>query len=86
MAFYRDLEPCDYFSGKCDSVLRAVGWLSPAGDYTRGELDDSDYVKLKALVDECWQPFWYKGDHICEFCQQCRGTRNLFFPGGAWSL
>jgi hypothetical protein len=80
MAFYRDLEPCDYFRGGA-SVLRAVGWLSAGHDYSHGELHDLDYQRLKGFVEDCWQPFWYRGSHTCEFCQGCRGTRNLFVPG-----
>ncbi len=80
MAFYRDLEPCDYFRKRFSGLL-AVGWLSSTESYAQGEVDESDLRRLRALVDDCWQPFYFRGSHACEFCGRERGTKNLFVPG-----
>jgi hypothetical protein len=79
MTYYPDLSPCDYFRGAA-SALRAVGWLSSEHSYPKGVLDGEESRRLVSLVASCWQPFYFRGHHSCEFCGRI-GTRNLFVPG-----
>jgi hypothetical protein len=86
MTYYQDLEPIDYFRVTSDVPLRSVGWLSKDFVFPRGEVSWDFFSKLCELTKNPWQPFLFRGFHVCELCQfknyerTCKGTNNLFIP------
>ncbi|HLQ44815.1 MAG TPA: hypothetical protein VK137_08815 [Planctomycetaceae bacterium] len=87
MAYYEDLSPCDYFGGRCGTVLRSVGWLERGKSYCDGRVDEDVFRKLELLLRDAWQPVATAGLHDCDLCAitaEKSGTKNLFIPSDGY--
>jgi hypothetical protein len=82
MAYYKDLERCDYFSLGKDVTLIAVGWLERERHYSTGSVTGEFYQKLQQLLINPWSVGAFAGYHECSLCQfeGAKGTNNLFVP------
>ena len=91
MAWYEDLENCDYFGDylgpEAANSLLAVGWLERGHHFTSGNIDKEIYDRLCELLQDPFQPGIFMGIHECELCQwqfsvKFAGSSNLFVPNG----
>jgi hypothetical protein len=85
MTYYPDLGTKSYIAN--GAHIRAVGWLSPAHPYARGETTAEFRDRLATFcaswaesIDHLdWLPVI--GPHLCEFCGQSRAFGNFVIPG-----
>lgn len=82
MAYYEDLQPCDYFHLGEDVNLIAVGWLENNHSFSTGQVPQKFYQKLSTLLVDPWAPVICMGPHECTLCQfeGAMGSNNLFLP------
>lgn len=78
MTYYPDLHPATLLG--VGERLRAVGWLQPDHDYSRGVVPDDLLAMLKKHVHSAFQFCAFGGWHDCEFCGACQGFSNLIVP------
>jgi hypothetical protein len=85
MAYFNDLEECNYFGPEHAHTLRSIGWLANDQRFTTGATPAHAFAVLKELLVNPWQPAVVSGIHECELCQYDRpaGCNNLFVPNGA---
>ena len=69
MAWYADLEPCDYFTPETAERLRAVSWLERGKPFATGEVTEAFFEKLCQLLQNPWNPVYCAGVHFCDLCQ-----------------
>ena len=86
MAYYADLEPCDYFGPFRRPYLTAVGWLERRREYRRGgDLSPEFWNKLLLLLADPWTSLGVCGGmHDCDLCRLSAGVRGinyLIVPG-----
>lgn len=88
MAWYEDLQPCDYFGPDFARYLRAVGWLESGHAFPTGRVEAAVYARLIELLKEPWEPGAFVGWHQCDLCQYegPTGLRNLFVPGPGFAF
>ncbi len=79
MAYYKDLEPCDYF-GPLER-LKAVGWLDQEHPYSTGPVSRQFFRRLAGLLVEPWQPFALAGVENCCLCRFTGGPAEIHFEG-----
>jgi hypothetical protein len=60
--------------------IRAVGWLSPQHEYSRGKVSDELLRLLEQHLKIAYQPVAFGGPHCCEFCSNHYGHANLLIP------
>lgn len=65
MAYYNDLEPCDYSSRWSEGRL-AVGWLSVDHPFPRGDFPVELLNRLASLAERPVN--LYRGSHECDIC------------------
>ncbi len=84
MTHFDDLAPCDYFGDEHIGVLHAIGWLTDSESFETGLTTAEVFARLKALLNDPWQPMVSAGVHNCELCQYDppHGHLNLFVPDG----
>jgi hypothetical protein len=88
MAWYPDLQPCNYFGGQYASFLRAVGWLDNAESFNRGVCEGRVVQRLVELREKLWEPalLHFRGWHTCNLCADghadARSCYNMFVPAG----
>jgi hypothetical protein len=78
MTFYPDLHPETMLGA--GERLRAVGWLQPDHNYSRGTVPIDLLTTLKQHIHSAFQPCAFGGSHDCEFCNNCKGYSNLVIP------
>jgi hypothetical protein len=75
MTYYPDLG--DHCMAGWGADVRAVGWLHPAHSFTTGPVPSPFLDLLQQHLQSAWNPFSFRGAHLCEFCpppQRPRGT------------
>ena len=96
MSYLQDLSVFALF-GMADARVLAVGWLSSAHSYNRGEVSAEVFARICELLLDPWQPGTILGRHQCSLCRFTTGpselvlrdnttvsigSRNLFVPAG----
>lgn len=70
--------------------VRAIGWLSSTHDFPKGEVPAYFFEKLRAHLQNPWQPVVTWGRYRCNLCPAhisddlISGSRNLWVPGDAF--
>jgi hypothetical protein len=86
MAWYQDLQPCNYFRGQYASFLRAVGWLDNSESFPRGVCEAGVVQRLVELREKLWEPtlLHFRGWHTCNLCtggdSDATSCYNMFVP------
>jgi hypothetical protein len=86
MAWYQDLQPCNYFGGQYATFLRAIGWLDNVKSFSRGVCEASVVQRLFELREKLWEPalLHFMGWHTCNLCADgdtnATSCYNLFVP------
>jgi len=65
MAWYQDLEDCDYLG---PLKFKAVGWLDHQHDFPKGPCNRAFINKLLSLNRNKWEPIQFLGFHNCNLC------------------
>lgn len=78
MSFYPDLaNACMVGHG---NRLRAIGWLSDAHAFPRGEVPAEFVALLRRHVATAFQPLAFGGVHRCELCGNFTAGGNVWVP------
>ena len=67
MAYFPDLSPYSYGTGRHEGVLH-VGWLDSLHPFTQGHVPQYLIEKIKSLAEHPVEI--YRGYHVCELCVQ----------------
>lgn len=67
MAWYADLEPCDYwyFGSHLRLEVTSVGWLEGDQPFTQGPVAPEVTERLNGYAHKSWQPGYFLGFHEC---------------------
>jgi hypothetical protein len=81
--YFPDLSTeCSADEGAC---IRAIGWLSSAHDFPKGEVPPQFLEKLREHLKDPWQTVAFWGYHKCDLCpphvNAACGKDNLWIPG-----
>lgn len=69
MAYYPDLDRCDYFDiGNDELDVLAVGWLAAGRPFSQGPVLPRLVVRLYDLIETIWDPVRFRGRHDCGLC------------------
>lgn len=86
MSFFPDMGQKSYSaSGK---HVRAIGWLHPDHDFTRGEVSGEFLTRLREFAAQSGassEALWFGasgGLHSCEFCGRAHTCGNFGVPSG----
>ena len=74
MSHFEDLSPLGYFGAEYSDVLRAIGWLEPGHNYTRGHVEREFFERLCELLQRPWSPVHFMGAQDCGFCRFTGGN------------
>ena len=77
--YLADLTPCGLWEIENTDAVRAVGWLEPGHDYSRGGVPEDVVRSLVHLLVNPWQPVVSAGVHRCSFCRFTGGPGTISF-------
>ncbi len=78
MAWYADLELCDYWGESAASRLRVVGGLERDKPYMIGEVSEAFFARLCKLLLSPWNPVYPAGGQPCQLCRFTGGAETAF--------